>query len=82
MKMLRNSTCFRARRSAARNRNRLVTRVARPRRASGFTLIESLVSVMITSMVVVGLMAMAMYELFSVVEKRTTGWAHRGSQNH
>jgi len=25
---------------------------------------------------------MAMYELFSVVEKRTTGWAHRGSQNH
>ena len=25
-------------------------------------------------------MAMAMYELFSWVEKRTTGWAHRGSQ--
>jgi NitT/TauT family transport system permease protein len=24
-------------------------------------------------------MAMAMYELFSWVEKRTTGWAHRGS---
>jgi NitT/TauT family transport system permease protein len=23
---------------------------------------------------------MAMYELFSWVEKRTTGWAHRGSQ--
>jgi NitT/TauT family transport system permease protein len=31
-------------------------------------------------LVVVGAMAMAMYELFSVVEKRTTGWAHRGSQ--
>lgn len=26
--------------------------------------------------------AMAMYELFSWVEKRTTAWAHRGSQNH
>jgi len=27
-------------------------------------------------------MAMVMYELFSVVEKRTTGWAHRGSNSH
>jgi len=26
-------------------------------------------------------MAMVMYELFSYVEKHTTGWAHRGSQN-
>ncbi|WP_157272132.1 ABC transporter permease [Azohydromonas aeria] len=26
----------------------------------------------------VGIMAMAMYELFAVVEKRTTAWAHRG----
>ena len=25
--------------------------------------------------------AMAMYELFSWVEKRTTGWAHRGTQS-
>ena len=31
-------------------------------------------------LMVVGAMAMAMYELFSWVEKRTTGWAHRGSQ--
>ena len=31
-------------------------------------------------LVVVGAMAMAMYEFFSFVEKRTTGWAHRGSQ--
>ena len=31
-------------------------------------------------LVVVGAMAMAMYELFSAIEKRTTGWAHRGSQ--
>jgi NitT/TauT family transport system permease protein len=23
---------------------------------------------------------MAMYELFSWIEKQTTGWAHRGSQ--
>jgi NitT/TauT family transport system permease protein len=23
---------------------------------------------------------MLMYELFSYIEKRTTGWAHRGSQ--
>jgi NitT/TauT family transport system permease protein len=32
-------------------------------------------------LVVVGAMAMIMYELFSAIEKRTTGWAHRGSQN-
>ena len=31
-------------------------------------------------LVVVGAMAMAMYELFSLLEKRITGWAHRGSQ--
>ena len=30
-------------------------------------------------LVVIGAMAMAMYELFSVIEKRTTGWAHRSS---
>ncbi len=30
-------------------------------------------------LVVVGAMAMGMYEIFSVVERRTTGWAHRGS---
>lgn len=33
-------------------------------------------------LLVVGAMAMAMYELFSWVEKRTTGWAHRGANNH
>ena len=27
-----------------------------------------------------GAMALPMYELFSVIEKHTTGWAHRGSQ--
>lgn len=32
-------------------------------------------------LVVIGAMAMAMYELFSAVEKHTTAWAHRGSQN-
>jgi NitT/TauT family transport system permease protein len=31
-------------------------------------------------LVVIGAMAMAMYELFSLIEKRTTGWAHRGTQ--
>jgi NitT/TauT family transport system permease protein len=31
-------------------------------------------------LVVIGVMAMTMYELFSVVERRTTGWAHRGMQ--
>ena len=31
-------------------------------------------------LVVVGAMAMAMYEFFSVLEKRITGWAHRGTQ--
>ena len=30
-------------------------------------------------LVVVGAMAMGMYELFAVVERRTTGWAHRGA---
>ncbi len=30
-------------------------------------------------LVVIGVMAMVMYELFAVVEKRTTGWAHRGA---
>lgn len=30
-------------------------------------------------LIVVGAMAMVMYELFSWIEKRTTGWAHRGS---
>ncbi len=33
-------------------------------------------------LVVVGAMAMGMYELFSVLERRVTGWAHRGSQSH
>lgn len=31
-------------------------------------------------LVVISVMAMAMYELFSFVEKHTTAWAHRGSQ--
>jgi len=31
-------------------------------------------------LVTIGAMAMGMYELFSWIEKRTTGWAHRGSQ--
>jgi NitT/TauT family transport system permease protein len=33
-------------------------------------------------LVLISAMAMAMYELFSAVEKRTTAWAHRGSQAH
>ncbi|MCR5885819.1 ABC transporter permease [Rhizobacter sp. J219] len=32
-------------------------------------------------LVVIGVMAMAMYELFAVVEKRTTAWAHRSAGN-
>jgi NitT/TauT family transport system permease protein len=32
-------------------------------------------------LVVVGAMAMLMYELFSIIEKNTTAWAHRGSQH-
>ena len=31
-------------------------------------------------LLVVGVMAMLMYELFSIIEKHTTAWAHRGSQ--
>jgi NitT/TauT family transport system permease protein len=30
---------------------------------------------------VVGAMAMVMYELFSYIEKHTTAWAHRGTNN-
>jgi NitT/TauT family transport system permease protein len=30
-------------------------------------------------LVVIGAMAMGMYEIFAVIEKRTTGWAHRGA---
>lgn len=30
-------------------------------------------------LVVIGAMAMGMYELFAIIEKRTTGWAHRGA---
>ncbi|MGZ5216873.1 MAG: ABC transporter permease [Caldimonas sp.] len=30
-------------------------------------------------LVVIGAMAMGMYELFAIVEKRTTSWAHRGA---
>jgi len=33
-------------------------------------------------LLVVGAMAMLMYELFSVLEHHTTAWAHRGSQGH
>lgn len=32
-------------------------------------------------LVTISVMAMAMYELFSAIEKHTTAWAHRGSQN-
>jgi NitT/TauT family transport system permease protein len=32
-------------------------------------------------LVVVGAMAMLMYELFSYIEKHTTAWAHRGSNS-
>jgi NitT/TauT family transport system permease protein len=31
-------------------------------------------------LVVIGAMAMAMYEFFSYIERHTTAWAHRGSQ--
>jgi NitT/TauT family transport system permease protein len=34
-----------------------------------------------SGLLVVGAMAMVMYELFSFLEKQTTGWAHRGTQN-
>ncbi len=33
-------------------------------------------------LVLISVMAMAMYELFSLLEKHTTAWAHRGSQDH
>jgi NitT/TauT family transport system permease protein len=33
-------------------------------------------------LVAISVMAMAMYELFSFIEKHTTAWAHRGSQDH
>jgi NitT/TauT family transport system permease protein len=33
-------------------------------------------------LVAISVMAMAMYELFSWIERHTTAWAHRGSQGH
>jgi NitT/TauT family transport system permease protein len=33
-------------------------------------------------LVLISVMAMAMYEFFNAIEKHTTAWAHRGSQNH
>jgi NitT/TauT family transport system permease protein len=33
-----------------------------------------------SGLLVVGIMAVVMYELFSFVEKNTTAWAHRSSQ--
>ncbi|WP_353393094.1 ABC transporter permease [Hydrogenophaga sp. 5NK40-0174] len=35
-----------------------------------------------SGLIVVGVMAMLMYELFSLLEKRMTGWAHRGAHAH
>jgi NitT/TauT family transport system permease protein len=32
-------------------------------------------------LIVIGAMAMVMYEAFAVLERRMTGWAHRGSQS-
>ncbi len=37
-------------------------------------------SLAFAGLVTIGAMAMAMVELFSWIERRTTGWAHRGSQ--
>jgi NitT/TauT family transport system permease protein len=33
-----------------------------------------------SGLVTIGAMAMVMYELFALIEKRTTGWAHRGAR--
>ncbi len=35
-----------------------------------------------SGLIVVGAMAMLMYELFSLLERRMTGWAHRGAHGH
>ena len=34
-----------------------------------------------SGLVVVGSMAMLLYALFNTIEKNTTAWAHRGSQD-
>jgi NitT/TauT family transport system permease protein len=39
-------------------------------------------SLAFAGLVAISVMAMAMYELFSLVERHTTAWAHRGSQGH
>ncbi len=39
-------------------------------------------SLAFAGLVTIGVMAIAMYELFSWLEKRTTGWARRGSEAH
>ena len=55
-------------------------RLPMPSDSTGFALIEILVALGI-GLVVVGAMAMAMYELFSYIEKHTTAWAHRSTNN-
>ena len=36
---------------------------------------------MFAGVIVISIMAMAMYEFFAFIEKRSTGWAHRGQQS-
>ena len=51
------------------------------RLAAFFTSLSFAVIAALVAGVVVGALAMVMYELFSYVEKHTTGWAHRSSNN-
>jgi NitT/TauT family transport system permease protein len=37
---------------------------------------------MFAGVIVISVMAMAMYEVFAWIEKRMTGWAHRGQQSN
>lgn len=37
---------------------------------------------MFAGIIVISVMAMAMYEVFAFIEKHTTGWAHRGQQSN
>jgi NitT/TauT family transport system permease protein len=43
---------------------------------------QSRMALAFAGLLTISVMAMAMYELFSFVERHTTAWAHRGQDNH
>ncbi len=57
----------------------VLVKVGLPRSMPFFDSLKIAITLAFAGLVVIGAMVMAMYELFSFVEKHTAGWAHRGS---